>query len=79
MLSELGLLRSETRLSLNDNVYYKLVLQETINFGELSDSEKADMSQYVSKLADLDLKKLLGLAYSTKEFNQVQFGEEIVL
>jgi len=79
LLSTLGYVKVDKKSSVNGNTYYTFTLEDTPYFGELSQDEKNEISQYISQLAELDMEKLLEIAYSTKEFDNTQFGEEIKL
>ncbi|NER99585.1 MAG: hypothetical protein F6J86_38205 [Symploca sp. SIO1B1] len=79
LLTDFGYVEVGQRTSIDGNTYYTFKLRDTPFFGELSQKEKNDISQDTSQLAALDLKKILDVAYSTKEYDNTQFGEEVKL
>jgi uncharacterized protein YwgA len=79
LLDNFGYVEVGKKTSVNGNTYYTFKLKDTPYFGELSQNEKNEISQYSSQLVELERGKLLELAYITKEFENTQFGEEVKL
>ncbi len=79
LLDNFGYVEVGKKTSVNGNTYYTFQLKDTPYFGELSQNEKNEISQYTFQLVELERGKLLELAYSTKEFENTQFGEEVKL
>ncbi|NES17996.1 MAG: hypothetical protein F6K41_03495 [Symploca sp. SIO3E6] len=79
LLTDLGYVEVGQRTSIDGNTYYTFKLKDTLYFGELSQKERADISEDTSQLAALDLKKILEVTYSTAEYDNTQFGEEVKL
>jgi len=79
LLTDFGYVEIGQRSSIDGNIYYTFKLKDTPFFCELSQKEKTDISQDTSQLRDIKLKQILEVVYSTKEYENTQFGEEVKL
>ncbi|NES01220.1 MAG: hypothetical protein F6J86_46955 [Symploca sp. SIO1B1] len=79
LLTDFGYVEIGQESRFDGNTYYTFTLKDTPCFGELSQKEKNDISQDISQFRDIKLKQILEVVYSTKEYDNTQFGEEVKL
>jgi len=79
LLTDFGYVEIGQESRFDGNTYYTFKLKDTPCFGELSQKEKNDISQGISQFRDIKLKQILEVVYSTKEYENTQFGEEVKL
>jgi len=77
MLLEQGYMMGDKRITGDGKPYYVYTLNAIPHFNQLNASERSLISECVKPLLKLSLDQLLDMAYKTKEFESVSFGDPI--
>lgn len=76
-LSNQGYITGEKKITGEGRPYFVYTLNNLPNFNQIKQNEKNIIEECVKPLLKLSLSQLLDMAYKTKEFEAVSFGENI--